>query len=203
MTMLWLPYVLLFIALLAFFWRTTQVWRLSQELDILRGNLAKEGDEFRVAINTVFEDFDKTLYHYRPVIHDRAAMEARALYNLADDLRAMSNFVGYGERKGWGTAFDLFAHYRARLIVGRVALSASASDEFKEGMDKLVDDLKGFETMRTLLRTTIKGQAQSEPSDQRWPDLQATQLKVAGTQEQARKLMELLEQDKWRAVPQS
>jgi hypothetical protein len=58
-------------------------------------------------------------------------MEALALHNLAEDLRMMSKFVGFGEAAGWGHAFDVLAHYRVRLIVGRVALSASASDEFK------------------------------------------------------------------------
>jgi hypothetical protein len=201
MTMQWIPYVLLFIALLAFFWRTSQVGRLSQELTIVRRRLAEEGFVLQNTINTIIQDFDGTLYYYRPVIYDRAAMEALALHNLAEDLRIMSKFVGYGEAVGWGHAFDVLAHYRVRLIVGRVALSASASDEFKEGMDKLADDLKVFAMLRGFRRSIIREHALSELSDQRWPDLQVAQLQVAGTQEQARNLMELLEHDRWRAVP--
>jgi hypothetical protein len=70
-------------------------------------------------------------------------------------------------------------------------------------MDKLVDNLKGFELLRGLRRTHMRKHAPYELSNQRWPDLQLAQLQVADTQEQARNLMELLEQDKWRAVPQS
>lgn len=203
MTMQWIPYVLLFIALLAFFWRTTQVGRLSKELDIVRRELAEEGFVLQNAINTIMQDFVGTLYYYRPVIHDRAAMEALALHNLAEDLRMMSNFVGYGESVGWSRASDILAECRVRLIVGQVALSASASDEFKEGMDKLVDNLKVFDTQRGFRRSIVRWHAPSELSDQRWPDLQVAQLQVADTQEQAQNLMELLEHDRWRLFPQA
>src|SRR5688500_14335134 len=115
MTMLWIPYVLLLIALLAFFWRTNQVWRLSRELNLVRKKLAEEGSVLQNTVNTIIQGFDRTLYYYRPVIYDRAAMEALALNNLAEDLRMMSKFVGYGEAAGWGHAFYVLAQYRVRL----------------------------------------------------------------------------------------
>jgi hypothetical protein len=70
-------------------------------------------------------------------------------------------------------------------------------------MDKLVDNLKVFEMLRGFRRTNIREHAPYELSNQRWPDLRAAQLQVASTQEEARNLMELLEQDRWGAVPQS
>lgn len=203
MMMLWISFGLLLIALLAFVWRTTQVRRLSQELTSVRRKLCDEGSVLQDVINAIIQDFDGTLYYYRPVIHDRAAMEALALHNLCEDLRMMAQFVGYGEAAGWGHAFEVLAHYRVRLIVGRVVLSASASDEFKEGMDKLVDSLKVFEMLRGIRRTNIREQAPYELSNEKWPHLQMTQLQVASTQEEARKLLELIDRDNWRGASQS
>jgi hypothetical protein len=87
--------------------------------------------------------------------------------------------------------------------VGRVALSASASDQFKEGMDKLMDNLKRFEMLRGVRRANIREHAPYELSNERWGHLQLAQLGAASTQEEARNLMKLLEQDQWKAVPQS
>jgi hypothetical protein len=202
MMMLWMAYVLLFIMLLALAWRSLQINKLSQELHIIRKEFAKEGDVIEHTVNALMQRFDTTLYYYRPVIHDRAAMEALALENLAQDLRVMSKFVGYGESAGWGRAFDILALYRIRLIVGRVVLSASASDEFKEGMDKLVASLEAFEFLRGARRTNIREQAPYELDNDKWPHLQLAQMKVASTQEEAQKLLQLLEQDNWRVAPQ-
>jgi hypothetical protein len=203
MMMLWIPYVLLFTAVVAFVWRTTQVGRLTEELNIVRRKLVEEGGVLDHTVNAIVEDFDGTLYYYRPVFYDRAAMEALALDNLTQDLRVLSKFVGFGESAGWGHAFDVLAHYRVRLIVGRVALSASASDQFKEGMDKLMDNLKRFEMLRGVRRANIREHAPYELSNERWGHLQLAQLGAASTQEEARNLMKLLEQDQWKAVPQS
>ena len=202
MMMLWMAYVLLFIMLLSLAWRSLQINKLSQELDMIRTEFAKEGAMLQDTVNGLMQDFDTTVYFYRLVIHDRAAMEALALENLAEDLRIMSKFVGYGESVGWGVAFDILARYRVRLLVGRVVLSASASDEFKEGMDKLVANLESFEFLRGIRRTNIREQALFELANDKWPHLQLAQMKVASTQEQAQKLMQMLEQDNWRVAPQ-
>lgn len=201
--MLWIPYTLLFIALLAFFWRTTQVWRLSHELDTMRTKLAEEGGVLQDTVNAIIQDVDMTLYFYRPVMYDRPAMETVALGDLVQDLRILSNFVGYGEAAGWEHAFGVLALYRIHLVVGRLVLSASASDEFEEGMDKLLAKLKVFEMLRGFHRTYIRKQGPHEVFAKPWPDLQVAQLQVASTQEEARKLLQLLEQDNWRVAPQS
>ena len=209
-TMLWVPYVLLFIALvllfialLALFRKTIRVWRLSAELKSMRDEVGNEGSELQDTINHTIEQFDGTLYFYRPVIHDRAAMEALALQNMVQDLRIMSQLVGYGESVGWGRAFALLRHYRVRLIVGRVALSASASDKFIEGMDKLDANLKVFEMLNGFRHNNLRKHAPYELSDERFPELQATQSQVVSMQQNARDLMEMLEQDEWRAARQS
>jgi len=200
---IWIPYVLLFITFLAFCWRTYQLRKLSTEFDIVRRKLIEEGGELQDTINFVIHHFDGTLYYYRDVIYDRPAMEALALDNLAEDLRVMSKFVGFGESVGWGHAFNILANYRVRLIVGRVALSVSASEEFKERVDKLVDNLKVFEMLRGFRRTNTAEHAPYELANKQWPDLQVAQSLVVDTQEQARNLMKFLEQDQWKSTASS